>query len=80
MTFFFSVGDGGGGGLEVLHKKNKLKSEIFHEKKVYTVSKSFSVTSNSNSKKSNWQIILTRNLVTFKRWVKNENFNIVGFD
>ena len=73
-------GRGGGGGLEVLHKKNKLKSEIFNEKKVYTVSKSFSVTSNSNSKNSNWQIILTRNLVTFKRWVKNENFNIVGFD
>ena len=41
------------------HIKNKLKSEIFNEKKVYNKHKFFSVI-------SNWEI-LTKNLVTFKR-------------
>ena len=43
------------------HIKNKLKSEIFNDKKVYK-QKYFSVI----TKNSNWEI-LTKNSVTFKR-------------
>ena len=51
---------GGGGGCN-FHMKNKLKSEIFNDKKVYQ-QKYFSVI----NKNSNCEI-LTKNLVTFKR-------------
>ena len=44
------------------HIKNKLKSEIFNDKKNVYKQKYFSVI----TKNSNWEI-LTKNLVTFKR-------------
>ena len=49
--------------------KNKLKSEIFNDKKNVYKQKYFSIT----TKNLNWEI-LTKNLVTFKRWdgVKDE--------
>ena len=53
---------GGGGGLQLL-QKNKLKSEIFNDKKVHKQEIFFSAI----TKYSNWGI-LTKNLVTFKRY------------
>ena len=44
------------------HVKNKLKSEIFNDKKKLLAKIFFSVI----TKNSNWEI-LTKNLVTFKR-------------
>ena len=66
-------GGGGGGGRFNFYIKNKLKSEIFTNKKVKIFSQQnhifplnakifFSVITNN----SNWEI-LTKNLVTFKR-------------
>ena len=43
--------------------KNKLKSEIFNDKKLYKTKMLFSAT----TKNLNWEI-LTKNSVTFKRW------------
>ena len=76
MTFFKGWGWGRGKGREkgvcaVLYIKNKLKSEIFNDKKILKRRLFFSVISkNFNSE------ILTKNLVTFKRWdgVKDEKF------
>ena len=51
--------------------KNKLKSEIFNKKKSLQTKMFFSVI----TKNLNWEI-LTKNLVTFKRWdeAKDEKF------
>ena len=51
--------------------KNKLKSEIFNDKESLQTKMFFSVI----TKDLNWEI-LTKNLITFKRWqeVKEENF------
>ena len=63
MTFFK------GGGFS-FYIKNKLKSEIFNDKKVYKQKCLSVITKNLNRK------ILNKNLVTFKRWngVENEKF------
>ena len=59
------------------YKKSKLKSKIFNGKKVYKQKMFFSVLPTN----LNWEI-LTKNLVTFKRWdginVRMKNFNIMG--
>ena len=49
---------------------NKLKSEIFNDRKVYEQKRFSVITKNLNRE------ILTKNLVTFKRWdgVKDEKF------
>ena len=51
------------------YKINKLKSEIFNSKKSLETKIFFSVITNN----ANWEI-LTKNLVTFKRWhgIKDE--------
>ena len=53
---------------------HKLKSEIFNDKKSLPTKMFFSVI----NKNLNWEI-LTKNLVTFKRWdgVKMKNLNII---
>ena len=62
-----SAGGGGGEpptrgwGLQFSHK-NKLKSDIFNDKKMFISKKIFSVI----TKNSNWQV-LPKNLVNFKR-------------
>ena len=53
--------------------KDKLKSEIFNDKKSLQTKMFFSVI----AKNLNWEI-LTNNLVTFKRWDGMKNFNIMG--
>ena len=68
MTFFKGWGEG---VCAVFYIKNKLNSEIFSDKKSLKRRLFFSVISkNFNSE------ILTKNLVTFKRWdgVKDEKF------
>ena len=59
-----------GGGCS-FYIKNKLKSEIFNDKESLQTKMFFSVI----TKDLNWEI-LTKNLITFKRWqeVKEENF------
>ena len=51
--------------------KNKLKSQIFNDKKSLSAKMFFSVA----TKNLNWEI-LTKNLVTFKKWdeIKDEKF------
>ena len=63
------------GGVAILQKKNKLKSEIFNDKKSLWTKIFFSVI----TKNSDWEI-LTKNLVTFKREdrVKDENLWYFG--
>ena len=58
------------GSFQFLRKKNKLKSEMFNDKK-FIKKMFFSVI----YKNLNWEI-LTKNLVTFKKWegVKDEKF------
>ena len=68
MTF---SGLGEGCSLYIKNLKYLLKSEIFNDKKSIQTKMFLSVM----SKSLNWEI-LTKNLVTFKRWdnVKNEKF------
>ena len=61
---------GGGGGGCNFYIKSKLKSEIFNDKKSWSSNMFSSVI----TKNLNWEI-LTKNLVTFKKWdgmVKDE--------
>ena len=72
-TLFFSVGEGCWASREgqgcSFYITNKLKSEIFNDKKVYQ-QKCFSIT----TKNFNWEVF-SKKLVTFKKkgGVNNEN-------
>ena len=69
VVIFFKGGKGGGACS--FYIKNKLKSEIFNDKKIFLAKMFFSVI----TKSLKWEV-LTKNLVTFKRWdwVKDEKF------
>ena len=58
-------------GLQFLHKKINLKSEIFNNRKCLYTKMLFSVI----TKNLDWEIV-AKNLVTFKRWdgVKYQEF------